>query len=98
MIRALLAAGLHRGESEAIALAVERRASWLLIDERQGRLAAEGLGLTVVGSIGVLVAARARGELATVAPLLEALRVSGLWMTDALVARVLVSLGEGPGG
>lgn len=97
MTRALLGVGLHRGESEAIALAVERRASWLLIDERQGRLAAEGMGLRVLGSIGVLVAAKARGEVAAVAPLLEALRASGLWMTDTLVAQVLASLGESPG-
>ena len=93
---ALLASGLHRGEAEAIALAVERRADWLLIDERQGRLAAEGMGLPVVGSIGVLVAAKVRGDVAAVAPLLAALRASGLWLAEALVARVLESVGEVP--
>lgn len=78
--------------------AIERRAAWLLIDERQGRLAAEGMGLSVIGSIGVLVAAKVRGDLTAIAPLLGALRESGLWMTEALVARVLAAVGEGSGG
>ena len=94
----LLAGGLHRGEAEAIALAVERRADRLLIDERQGRLTAEALGVPVVGSVGVLIAAKVRGDIAAIAPLLLALRSSGLWVSDALVSAVLASVGEGPGG
>lgn len=96
VVDALVAGGLHRGESEAIALAVERRADQLLIDERQGRLTAEGLGIPVIGSIGILIAAKARGEVHAVAPLLEALRTSGLWLSDALVTRVLTAIGELP--
>lgn len=94
VVTALLASGLHRGEAEAIALAVERRAERLLIDERQGRLTAEGMGVPVIGSIGILVAAKARGEVERIAPLLADLRTSGLWMSDALVSRVLASVGE----
>jgi hypothetical protein len=94
VVDALLASGLHRGEAEAIALAVELRADRLLIDERQGRLTAEGMRVPVIGSIGILVAAKARGEVERLAPLLADLRASGLWMSDALVARVLASVGE----
>jgi hypothetical protein len=97
LVNALLASGLHRGESEAIALAVERRAERLLIDERQGRLTAEGMGIAVIGSIGILVAAKARREVERIAPRLADLRASGLWMSDALVARVLAGTGEDPG-
>lgn len=98
VVDALLASGLHRGEAEAIALAVERRADRLLIDERQGRLTAEGTGVSVIGSIGILVAAKARGEVERVEPLLAELRWSGLWMSDAFVARVLASVGENEPG
>lgn len=94
VLDALLASGLHLGESEAIALAVERRADRLLIDERQGRLTAEGMGVPIVGSLGILVAAKARGDIEKVAPLLRALRASGLWLSDALVARVLAAVDE----
>lgn len=95
---ALLASGLHRGEAEAIALAVERRAERLLIDERQGRLTAERMGVPVIGSIGILVAAKARGEVKRVAPLLVDLRASGLWISEAFVNRVLAALGEDGAG
>lgn len=94
VVDALVAGGLHRGESDAVAM--ERHADLLLIDERQGRLAAEGLGITVVGSVGILVAARGRGDILAVAPLIQALRASGLWLSDALVAQVLTSVGERP--
>ncbi len=94
VLATLLASGLHRGESAAIALALERKADRLLIDERQGRATAEAMGVPVLGSIGVLIAAKARGRIPAVSPLLTALRASGLWVSDAVVARVLASVGE----
>ena len=97
VVAALVASGLHRGEAEAIAVAVERRADRLLIDERQGRLTAEAMGVAVVGSIGVLIAAKVRGDVENIGPLLLALRASGLWVSDALITRVLTSLGEPAG-
>jgi predicted nucleic acid-binding protein len=97
LVDALLGGGLHRGESEAIALAVERGADLLLIDERQGRLTASSMGIPLIGTLGVLVAARERGEIEAVGPLLEALRGAGLWLSDELVARVLEQVGEGRG-
>jgi predicted nucleic acid-binding protein len=45
---------LDRGESEAIQLALETRADFLLMDERLGRAVAASLGLTVIGALGLL--------------------------------------------
>ena len=98
LVKALMSSGLHRGESEAITVAVERGADCVLIDERQGRLSAEAMGLAVVGSIGILIAAKARGDIKAIGPLLAALRTSGLWLSESLVARVLLALGEQPDG
>jgi predicted nucleic acid-binding protein len=94
VVDALLAGGLHRGESEAIAIAIERQADRLLIDERQGRIAAESMGVAIIGSVGILIAAKTRGDINAVAPMLDALRASGLWLSDVLVARVLLAVGE----
>lgn len=94
LVNALLAGGLHRGESEAMALALERRADVLLMDERQGRLTAEAMGLRVTGTIGLVIAARQRGTLTAVGPVLSELRASGLWLSDELIRQVLSTIGE----
>jgi predicted nucleic acid-binding protein len=51
----ILAAELDRGEAEAIALAFQDKADWLLIDERVGRRFAQRVGLKVKGTLGVLL-------------------------------------------
>src|SRR6266536_3132436 len=54
-IARLLAATLDPGEAEAIALALELSADLILLDERDGRRAAERAGLRVTGVVGVLL-------------------------------------------
>jgi len=46
--------GLHPGEAAALQLALQTKTRALLIDDMDGRVAARQLGLTVVGTIGVL--------------------------------------------
>jgi predicted nucleic acid-binding protein len=96
IVAALEAAGLHAEESAAIALACEKKAEALVIDERQGRATAAAMGLRFVGTIGVLVAARVHGQLPAVAPEIERLRAAGLWLSEELIARVLADVGEAP--
>ena len=54
-------AHLDSGEREAIALAIELSADLVLIDERDGRMAAQVCGLTVAGTLRVLADAAAMG-------------------------------------
>jgi len=46
--------GLHRGEAEALQLALHVKADTVLMDDFDGRTAAKRLGLKVVGTIGLL--------------------------------------------
>ena len=86
---------LDAGEAEAIALAVECQADLILLDERKGRHAAQRMGLTVTGTLGILIAAKDRGLLAAVRPLLDALRAdAGFWMADALYDAALAAVNE----
>ena len=52
---------LDAGECEAISLALEHRAVLLLMDDRDGAIAARSRGLTLIGTLGVLDIAAARG-------------------------------------
>jgi len=94
----LLRAQLDPGEAAAISLAAERKPAVVLSDDRAARLTAEQLGLTVRGTLGILIEAKRRGEIAAVAPIVTELREQGVWLSDTLVLRVLEEAGErGPG-
>lgn len=90
----VLRANLGAGESEAISLAVEISADRFLVDDRAARRVAQGLGLAVVGTLGVLLAAKRRALLTTIRPSLEALRENGFWISPRLVAGALAAAGE----
>ena len=47
----ILRASLGPGESEAISLALEVGAQWVLLDERPARRLAQALGLPVIGTL-----------------------------------------------
>ena len=46
---------LHAGESEAIALALERGIQGIILDDKQAREIAAELGLKVIGTLGLLI-------------------------------------------
>lgn len=56
-------AHLDLGERETIALALQMTADLVLMDERDGRAAAQACGLTVVGTLRVLADAAATGAI-----------------------------------
>lgn len=64
---------LDRGEAEVIVLAEELKADAVLIDDLKARKTANLRGLTVVGTIGVLLDAKERGLVDDVKPLLDEL-------------------------
>lgn len=68
-----LFADLDPGEAEAIALACELKPAVVLLDESDGRLEARRLGLTIIGTVGILAAARQAGKLKQIKPLLDRL-------------------------
>ena len=64
---------LDPGEAEAIALAIERAPSLLLIDEREGRQVARTLGVPLTGTLGILLRAKGLGHTPAIKPLLTEL-------------------------
>ena len=85
---------LDAGEAAAIALAVERKASLLLMDEREGRKVARLHGLRLTGTLGILLEAKRAGYLDEVRSWVEALDRAGFHVSSALKEHVLVAAGE----
>lgn len=91
---ALTFSDLDSGEAEVLALAVERSARLVIIDERKGRRYAKRLGLSVTGTLGVLLAAKTKGLIVSVAPMVDVLLEYGLFLHPELVERTLQAAGE----
>jgi predicted nucleic acid-binding protein len=71
---AILQRDLDSGEAEAIALALQKHADWLLLDERDARRAAKSLGLKVTGVLGILLKASMDGQLSSLREAMDQLR------------------------
>jgi predicted nucleic acid-binding protein len=86
---------LDRGEAETIALALELSADLVLLDEREGRHAAQKLELRVVGVVGILLEAKSRRAVEAVRPHLDALRhKAGFYLSEQVYHSALSLTGE----
>lgn len=86
----LLRQTLDGGEAEAISLALELQADWILLDERDGRKVAKSLELQVTGVLGVLLRAKESGDLPSLQPVIADLTENaGFRIAPELLARVL---------
>ncbi|MEA5468181.1 DUF3368 domain-containing protein [Spirulina sp. 06S082] len=91
----LLQERLDRGESEAIALAIELTADLLLLDEQLGRQVASEYSLVFTGILGVAIEAKHKGLISAVKPLLDDLiNIAEFWINSQLYSRVLNIVGE----
>jgi hypothetical protein len=83
---------LDQGESEAIALAAEKKAGRILLDEREGRRRARRVGLKVTGALGILARANQEGELDSLPEALARLEEeAGFWISSTLREEILSS-------
>lgn len=85
---------LGPGEAEAVALARQISADWLLTDDAAARLFAQSLGIEVHGSLGVVLWAAASGRLkrADAEATLERLAQSSLWISSKVLAEAKEAL------
>lgn len=85
---------LGAGEREAIALALEIRANLVVLDDQQGRHIARERGLSVTGTVGILIEARQRGMIPSVRCELDRLIETGMWVHEVFYHRILQEFGE----
>ncbi len=90
----LLLADLDLGEAEVVALAKVVGAERVVIDDLDARRFARRVGLHPVGTLGILLAARLRGDIPSLLAEIQRLEKLGFRAASALVAQVLQVAGE----
>jgi predicted nucleic acid-binding protein len=82
------------GEASSICLAEHYPNSLLVIDDKAGRQEAQTRGLRYMGLAGVVRLAKQAGLIDAARPLLEALQGAGYFLGDAVMHKILRSVGE----
>lgn len=89
------AAGLHPGETEALALAVEQRADIVLLDDGDARRRAAEIGLHFIGVLGILLRARKQGGVPSLREAIRRLREEArFFVAPRLEVELLIAAGE----
>jgi len=87
--RRMYRAKLHEGEVEVMILAQEHEGEHLvIIDDNAARKTAQFLGLTLTGTIGVLIKAKELGYIDAVMPFVNRMEESEIYFSESLKARV----------
>jgi len=90
----LLRQDLDDGEAEVIALAVEKKAALVLLDESEARRIADLYGIAKTGIIGILIKSKQEGLIGSMRDELRRLREDGgFWIEDKLYQQILSSIG-----
>ena len=82
------------GETEAMLLYKQLAADKLLIDDKRGRKVAKINQISTIGSLGILLVAKEKGLIAEVAPLLQQIEQSDIYLSPDLIATVIELAGE----
>lgn len=70
----LLELQIDKGESSAIALALEIPESTLILDDFKARKIADKLGLTYTGTLGVIIKAKLKGIVPSIRPIINKMK------------------------
>lgn len=85
---------IDKGESSAIALALESPNSTIILDDFKARKIADHLGLSYTGTIGVIVKAKLDGKILSIKPLLDKIKSTNFRISADLEIAALKAAGE----
>jgi len=85
---------LGAGETETMALALERQVPRVILDDLQARRFGRSLGLEIVGTGAVVYAAKLKGLIPAVRPVLDALLATGFRLSPKVYRTLLSAAGE----
>jgi predicted nucleic acid-binding protein len=89
-----LALDLGTGELSAMALALENPGHVILLDDMLARRTASAAGLSVWGTLKVLLEAKSSGLTDRLEPIVDRLHEAGMWISPGVKRRILDLAGE----
>ncbi len=93
-LQQILELQIDKGEASAIALALENENATIIIDDYKARRIAEELGLSITGTIGVIVKAKLNGVIESIKPLIYKIRETNFRLSDEILEFALKEAGE----
>lgn len=85
----LLEMQIDKGESSALALALEIPGSTVILDDYKARKIAERLGITFSGTIGVIIKAKFNGIIPSIKPILEKIKQTDFYLSAEIELQAL---------
>jgi predicted nucleic acid-binding protein len=85
---------IDKGEASAIALALETEDNIVILDDWKARKLAERLGLSVTGTLGVIIKAKKTGLIPSIKPFLNRIRETNFRISEELVQIALNEANE----
>jgi predicted nucleic acid-binding protein len=85
---------LGAGETQVLAHCRSRPGSIAVVDDGAARECARSLDLPVVGTLGIVLAAKRMGWIPAARPVVDELTRAGLYLTPVLVSEALREVGE----
>lgn len=93
-ISPILTNSLDMGEASVIQLALNEKVSTVCIDEPRGRSMARLSGLSITGSIGILLRAKKQGYPITIQNSIKRMTERGIWLSEKVINFALTQAGE----
>lgn len=87
-------AKLHDGEVEGMILAQEMKSDLVILDDNAAKKTAKYLGLTVTGTLGILIKAKQDGYIQQIHPLLSMMKRKGFYISETVERLVLEKSNE----
>jgi predicted nucleic acid-binding protein len=85
---------IDKGESSAIALALETPESTVILDDYRARKIAEQLGVNYTGTIGVIIRAKIIGVIPAIKPILSKIKETDFRLSVEIERQPLLAAGE----
>jgi predicted nucleic acid-binding protein len=85
---------LGAGESAVLTWGYVNPGTEVIVDDLAARRCAAALGIPVRGTLGLVLTAKQQGILPAARPVLEQLRLSGMYLSDRVMNQALVLVGE----